>query len=415
MTPYPKHAITGVVAALIVLIVFTGGFFFGLKHASSNSVDIPGVINETADQPSETDFSPFWKAWREMNDRYVPAGTSTDTVTTREKVWGYIQGLAGSLNDPYTKFLPPSDSKVFEQNIRGDFGGVGMEIGIRDGTLTVVSPLPGTPASRAGIQAKDKIIEINGKSTQDLSVDKAVKRIRGEIGTDVELTVVRDGVSEPLSITVERAEIQIPTVRTDTHRGGVYQIKLHNFTEKSPHLFREEVESFVESGRTKLILDLRQNPGGYLGAAVEMASYFLPEGKVIVREDAGENNERNNKVFRSYGYNVVRDNVKAVVLVDGGSASASEILAGALNEHGVATLIGQQTFGKGSVQKLIPITSDPKSTLKVTVARWLTPNGTFISRNGLTPDITVERTRDDVQAGRDPQLERAIEFLNQGE
>ncbi|MEX1087114.1 MAG: S41 family peptidase, partial [Candidatus Paceibacterota bacterium] len=399
-----------VIALGLLVFSFGTGVYVGLYQNSDDRAN--GLKNITQDKSDDVDFSAYWRAWKSIDEKYVPAGTSSEsTITAEEKLWGSIQGLTSSLGDPYTVFLPPKDNKSFEEDISGNFEGVGMEVGMRDGVLTVIAPLEGTPAKRAGIQSQDMIVEIDGRSTQDMAVDEAVQIIRGEKGTTVTFTIIREGEEEPLTIPVVRDAIDIPTINAYERNDGIYVIELYNFSEPSASLFRQSMKSFIESGSDKLIIDVRQNPGGFLTAAVDMASHFLPEGSVVVREDYGD--KREDQVWRSKGYNVVDDDVEIAILVDGGSASASEILAGALSEHGKATLVGTQTFGKGSVQELVQITSNPKTSLKVTIAQWVTPGGNSISEAGLTPQIEVERTPEQYQQGVDPQMDKAIELLNQ--
>lgn len=396
-------------SSLLVGLVLIGAVFYVGYYAGTQSAParITGVENASEGQPESVDFSAFWKAWSILEEKYVPASTSAETVDSQAKVWGAIEGLAASLGDPYTVFFPPVESKLFESDIRGNFEGVGMEIVAQDGAITVITPLKGSPADRAGLQPGDKIIRIDGKDTLDLSTEKAVQIIRGEKGTPVVFTVFREG-GEPFNVTVIRDVINIPTINTEQLAGGIFLIELYNFSATSPNLFRGALREFIESDSNKLVLDLRGNPGGFLEAAIDMASWFLPAGKVIVREDFGGG--KTERVYRSKGYDIFNDNLEFVILVDGGSASASEILAGALSEYDEAILVGDKTFGKGSVQELVSIT--PETSLKVTVARWLTPNGTSISEGGITPDSVIKRTREDIEAGRDPQLERAIEILS---
>ena len=412
-----KRFIKIVLGLLVVMVVFFLGDYTGQKSVSSSaqSINIPADINITSDQ-----FEPFWKVWRLLSEKYVGA-TTTDSD---KRVWGAIQGLASSQNDPYTVFFPPEESKMFKSDIAGNFEGVGMEIGIKDGMLTVVSPLKNSPADKAGVRTGDKIIKIDDKLTSDLPVDKAVKLIRGPKGTVVKITFIREGVSQQLEKTIVRDVIDIPTIQTETKNGnsnpqggtgdgaelrkdGIFIIKLFSFTAQSPDLFRNALRDFVESGSHKLIIDLRGNPGGYLDAAWDIASWFLPTGKLIVTEDFG--GKDTNKVYRSKGYDIFNENLKLVVLVDGGSASASEIFAGALREHGIAKLLGTKTFGKGSVQELISIT--PETSLKVTIARWLTPKGHNLSNDGLVPDIEVKVTQKDIDAKNDVQMNKAVEIL----
>jgi carboxyl-terminal processing protease len=399
-----SHVIGGLIIAIIFFFI---GFYKGTNQVAINSTS-NSIENKTSAQSTNVDFSPFWKAWDTLNEKYVPTGTSTTAIADQDKVWGAIQGLAASYGDPYTVFFPPVQAELFQSDVRGNFEGVGMEIVSEDGALTVVSPLKGSPAERAGILAGDKIVSIDDKSTANLSTDEAVKFIRGPKGSVVTFTVWRKGKNSPVIIKVTRDVIDIPTIASKDLGNGIYKIDLYNFSSVSPNLFRQELRKFVQSGDGKLILDLRGNPGGYLEAAIDMASWFLPSGKVVVKENFGPGKEET--VYRSKGYDVFSDELKFVVLVDGGSASASEILAGALSEQGRAILVGEKTFGKGSVQELVPITSD--TSLKVTIARWLTPNGLSISKQGITPQHVVPMTDADRAAGKDPQLAKAIEILN---
>jgi carboxyl-terminal processing protease len=386
---------------VIVLAFFIGVYVGGIR---------PGLVGPSPTTPAaagvtNADFAPFWKAWQILNQKFV--GKSATSTTDQDKVWGAIEGLAASYGDPYTVFFPPVESKMFQEEISGNFEGVGMEIGIKDNQLTVVSPLKGSPAERAGVRTGDRILTIDGLITTDMPVDKAVKLIRGKQGTVVKLVLLPKGATKTIEKSITREVIDIPTIETSTKPGGIFVIRLYSFTAQSPELFRNALREFVNSGNHKLVLDLRGNPGGYLDAAVDMASWFLSSGKTIVTEDFGKNSEPH--VYRSKGYDLFKGSVSTVVLVDGGSASAAEILAGALQEQSVAKLVGTKTFGKGSVQELVPLTRD--TSLKVTVARWLTPSGHNLSEGGLKPDYEVEITEKDREAERDPQLTKALELL----
>lgn len=398
---YLKRIAPLILPTIVLFAVFSIGIYLGFENRPWIE-RVYSLSNKGQPINIKTDFEPFWKTWMILNDKFVSSATST---TDQERVWGAIQGMTNSLGDPYTVFLPPEETTVFQEDISGGFEGVGMEIGIRDRALTVVSPLKDSPAYKAGILPGDKILKIDGMPSIDLPVEKAVKLIRGKGGTEVKLTIGRNG-KEPFLIGIVRGPIIIPAIDTE-FKDEVFIIKLFNFSAVTPNLFREALRGFIESGTDKLILDLRGNPGGYLEAAVDMASWFLPAGKVIVREDFG--GKADEIVYRSKGYNIFTDQLKFVILVNNGSASASEILAGALREHGKAIVVGSKTFGKGSVQELINITSD--SSLKVTIARWLTPKGNSISDGGLKPDIEIDLKPDDVKNGRDPQLAKAIEAL----
>lgn len=393
---------TKIILTLAGLVLVAGAFNLGLDIGESRALQaaaVPETLNGV-------DFSPFWKTWSVLNERFVQASTTAATSTDQEKVWGAIQGLTDSFGDPYTVFLPPEEKEMFEDDIRGNFGGLGMEIDVRDGVLTVVAPLADTPAARAGIRAGDKVIKVDGAATLGLTTDQAVKKIRGEVGTAVKLTLSREG-REPFELNLIREVITIPSIKTELLPNKVFVITLYNFSAPSANDFRQALREFLKAKTDKLVIDLRNNPGGYLESAVDIASWFLPQGKLVVTEDRRGHGE--GKVYRSRGYDIFNDKLKLAILVNGGSASASEILAGALKEQGRAVLVGEKTFGKGSVQELVPITSD--STLKITVARWLTPNGISLSAGGLNPDVVVKLTEADVKAGRDPQLDKAVELL----
>jgi carboxyl-terminal processing protease len=389
-------------------LAFGGGVAYA-NHQAQRSAALSGA-------PEGVDFSPVWKAWNIINGNFVPAAVASTTPlasTTAEqnqnKVWGMITGLADSLNDPYTFFLPPSENQQFADDMSGQFEGVGMEIDIKDGILTVVTPLKGTPAEAAGIKTDDQILKIDGIETKGLDVSQAVKRIRGPKGTQVALSVLRAGWTEPREIKVTRQVINVPIITTEKRSDGIFVISFYEFTANSPELFRNALREFVESGSAKLILDMRGNPGGYLDAAVDAASWFLPAGSVVVTEDYAGHAQ--NIVHRSSGYNIFNDNLKMVVLVDQGTASASEILSDALRYYGKAKLVGMQTYGKGVVQELFPITSN--TSLKVTVARWLGPDGEQIPITGITPDVVASTTEAAVKAGKDPQLDKAVEVVSQ--
>ncbi|MEK7596806.1 MAG: S41 family peptidase, partial [Patescibacteria group bacterium] len=376
--------------------------------------------NQTQGQPDGVDFGLFWRAWSKLSEKYV----DQSKLDNQKMIYGAIEGMTAALGDPYTVFFPPEESKIFQSEIAGNFEGVGMEVGVKDGKLVVVSPIKDSPAEKAGVRAGDFIMMIDGKESFSMPTDKAVKLIRGKAGTNVKLTLVREGAKNPVEITITRATIDLPTVKTTTktelsgtdgasdgaglRKDGIFVISLYSFSANSANLFRNALKEFINSGSHKLILDLRGNPGGYLEAAVDMASWFLPSGKVVVREEFGKNREE--RIYRSKGYNIFSDKLRTVILVDGGSASASEILAGALSENGVAKLVGEKTFGKGSVQELVNITSN--TSLKVTIAKWLTPNGHSISEQGIVPDYVVEVMPEDVKNKKDRQMEKAVELLS---
>lgn len=405
----------GLVAGL--LVAFGIGLFVGisqrLDNASAADFTIPGTTisltgNVTTIPPKDVDFQKFWQAWNLLQDNFVQTHASNTIPTYQERVYGAIGGLTDSYKDPYTVFFPPVEAKEFNDQIKGSFGGVGMELGERNGSLTVVAPLKDSPAEAAGVRTGDIVVAIDGKPSEKMAVDQAVQLIRGEVGTEVTLTFMRQGTPDPIVLKITRQTIRIPVINSYKRSDGIFVIELYSFTENSADLFRDALRQYFESGSTKLILDLRGNPGGYLESAVQMASYFLPVGDVVVTEDSG--GRAPNNVHRSLGYNVFANKkLSMVILVNQGSASASEILAGALSQHGVAKLIGTRTFGKGSVQQLMDLGGGAE--LKITIAKWLTPNGTSISDGGLQPDIKAERTDDDIKKGNDPQKDAAIAWL----
>lgn len=383
-------------------LLLTVGIGFGAGYAAGHST-FPFSKTQASEQ---VDMTAFWKVWNALEENYVSA-SSTENISDEDKMYGAIAGLVDSLGDPYTMFFTPEEKEEFDETLTGTFSGVGMEVDVRDDVLTVVAPLKGSPSEKAGIMSGDRIIEIDGKTTQKMSSDEAVTLIRGPKGSVVTLRVVRKDETTPREIKITRDTIVVPTIETE-QIGDVFVIRLYSFGANATNEFRQALRSFVSSNKKKLVLDLRGNPGGYLDAAVDISSWFLPAGKTVVSEDFGEGEDP--KVFRSKGYNVFGSDLKMAVLIDGGSASASEIVAGALREHGVATLVGQQSFGKGSVQELIDIT--PTTALKVTIARWLTPNGTSISEGGLTPDHVVEFDAELYREKKeDNQLQKAIELL----
>ena len=406
--PFSTNSVV-VGAILLAAVSFGGGVLYAEHFSPSHAA---AALQEGA--PAGVDFSSVWKAWALIDANFVPAAVATSSpiatstaAENQQKVYGMISGLAASLNDPYTFFLPPSENEQFASDMSGSFEGVGMQIDVKDRALIVVSPLKGTPADIAGIKAGDQILKIDGTSTTGLDVTAAVDKIRGPKGSTVTLTIMRAGWSSPREIKVVRDVINVPVVTTTARPDGVYVIALSQFTANSPDLFRNALRSFIESGDHYLVLDLRGNPGGYLEAAVDMASWFLPSGDIVVTEDyAGH---QANIVHRSYGYNVFNKNLKMVVLADGGTASASEILADALRQHGVAKLVGTNTFGKGVVQELFDVTSN--TTIKITVARWLGPDGTQIPHDGLVPDIMSTTTDEAIKAGKDTQLEKAVQVV----
>jgi carboxyl-terminal processing protease len=303
--------------------------------------------------------------------------------------------------------MPPAETQQFKEDIKGSFGGIGAEIGIRKDVLTIVSPLKGNPAEKAGLKAGDKIVKIDDTITTDLGLNEAVRLIRGPLGTPVVLTVFREGFDKPREFKIIRDEIRIPIIDTQARPDGIFVIKLHHFTENAGFEFRKTVREFYNSKSKKLIFDLRNNPGGFLNVSVDIASWFIPIGDVVARERFASGHE---ELYRSNGYELM-EHVPTVILINEGSASASEIVAGALRDHKRIPLIGSKSYGKGSVQEVEPLMRN--ASLKVTIAKWLTPDGGEIDGKGLEPDVNVEVTPEqrEKEPDRDFVLEKAVEVL----
>jgi len=401
----------GAVFAIVLVLGFVGGLVVGAEGNGSKVLSNIPLIGDGLDATPDPslDFSDFWKVYNVLQSRFVQTHASSTPATAQSEMYAAIQGLVTAYGDPYTVFFPPEQAKMFQDDISGNFSGVGMEIGVNDDdVLTVIAPLKGTPADKAGIEAGDLILGIDGTSTEGMSTDEAVKLIRGEKGTPVTFQLSRDGAAK--EIKVVRDTIEVPNIEYGYDaKTGVYTIALYEFTANSAEQFDTAFRAFQKSGSTKLIIDLRGNPGGYLDAAVSMASHFLPKDATVVTEDY--EGHQQNIVHKSTGSGGLPAGTKVVVLINQGSASASEIFSGALQDNHAATLIGTRSFGKGSVQELVSV---GKASLKVTVARWLTPSGRSISDGGLTPDIQVDMTQKDAAAGEDPQKARAVEFLTTG-
>lgn len=404
LNKYKKYIRIGIVI-IIIAGIFLVGFFIGNGGTQGPAVHDRIFFNKELGKPELIDFSLFWQALRKLEEKYV----GNNEIDYQELLYGAISGMTDSLGDDYTVFLKPERTKSFMESVTGNesFEGVGMEIAIKGKILTVVAPLEGTPAHNAGIKSGDKILQIDDTSTNGMLIEEAVNLIRGEKGTEVILTVMRESFDAPQEIGILRDVIEVPITRWEIKENNIAYIKIYHFTSNLPSKFEEIVSEILQSNAEKIILDLRNNPGGYLESAADIASWFVPKGEVVLKEEFrnGDVNE-----YKSSGHRHIQ-NFSVVVLINKGSASASEIVAGALRDVRGIKLIGEQTFGKGSVQTLENFRDG--SSLKITVAKWLTPSGISIADEGLAPDIEIEITEEDMDADRDPQLEKAIEILNQ--
>ncbi len=398
-----KKIVAYVLSVIGAFAAITFAFYFGYQKGTEHpkKVVIENVANP--DRPGEliTDFGVFWEAWDLVKKGHLKGGEVSD----HDLLYGSISGLVNSFDDPHSVFLPPEDSKKFEEDVTGNFGGIGAEIGIRDEQLVIIAPLKDNPAEKVGLKAGDRILAINEEVTQGIDVNEAVKKIRGEIGTEVTLTIFREGWDQTKDFTITRANIQIPTLEWELITEGDKEfahIKLFSFNQNAPLLFYRAALGVLLGRADGIILDLRNNPGGFLEVSVNLAGWFLDDGELVVSEKFRSGEEI---AFRSRGNGALKK-VPVVILVNRGSASASEILAGALRANLGTKLVGEKTFGKGTVQELFPLSDN--STIKLTIANWVLPDGHVIEEQGLTPDFEVKITEEDQE---DTQLNKAKEVL----
>jgi carboxyl-terminal processing protease len=394
----------GLLVLACVTVSFTLGWLFGHQQGVRSVVpEGEGRVlgqGEIAPYLSEdVEFGLFWDTWNLLKEKFY-----RQPVSDKELFYGAMEGLLSSTGDPYTSFFNPEEAEEFNMDLAGQFEGIGAEIGIKDNQLQIVAPLPGSPAEQAGILPGDNIYLIDGEDTTGIAVEEAVSKIRGEKGTTVVLTIGRNGFGELMDIPIERDTITIDSVKFTMRDDRIAVIDLYFFNEDTTVLFVAAVNELLASGARGIILDLRSNPGGLLTSAIDVASAWTGPEPVVIQRMQGKD-----ETLDGFGSTRLNE-IPTVVLVNGGSASGSEIVAGALQDYGLATLIGTQTFGKGSVQDYQDL--EDGSAVKITVAEWLTPNGRSINGEGILPDITVEVTPEDLLAERDPQFEKAIEVLS---
>lgn len=406
---------------LIIATSFSAGFAASDFIGSFNDKDnIKGLVNigSQSDQNKDglnfwnildkedkneieerADFGVFWEAWRMIEGKYT-----LEDLDYEKMVYGAVSGMVNSLGDPYTVFLSPQDKVMFEQDMKGSFSGIGAEIGFRDKFLIVIAPLKGSPAEKAGLLSGDKILKVDEAEIMGMNIDEAVSIIRGEKGTMVKLTIGRDGLDELKEIEIVRDIIKIETVEWEIKNGNIAYIRISQFKEETVDEFDSQIDDIIVNDPKGIIIDLRNNPGGYVSTLEDIAGRFLNNGDIIFVEDFGNKKE----VYKASGNNKFND-IPIVVLINEGSASASEILAGALKDNNGAKLVGKTTFGKGLVQEMQNLKDG--SALKITVAKWLTPSGLDINKDGIKPDYEVEMTLEDYENNIDPQLEKAINIL----
>jgi carboxyl-terminal processing protease len=408
-TSVSRQYTVGAVAALLMIGSFVGGVFLGELRVKPLGADAgrPVITNVNEPPPfpyEDVDFMQFWEVWKTIKERYVK-----QPVQDISLFYGALEGLVGSLEDPYSVYFDPEFAEKFAAELEGTFEGIGAEIGIKNDRVTVIAPLPGTPAERAGLKAGDKIFAIDDVDTTGMIIEDAVTRIRGPKGTEVKLLIGRDGFTEAQEILITRATITVEPVKWKTveSRGKKYAVlTISHFNEQTESKFNQAVRDLLIEDPAGLILDLRNNPGGFLDTAVKVAGEWSP-GQTIVIERFSDGKEQKYNADGPIGRLA---GMPTVVLVNGGSASASEIVAGALKDHGKATIVGEKTYGKGSVQDYLEYGDG--SALKLSVALWLTPSGLSIEKEGIAPDIEVKMTPEDYNADKDPQMDKALEILS---
>lgn len=400
-----KKYVTFYIVVILILASFLGGIALGgwQGRIETEKKFVGGTVGNTEQLPDhlskDVDFNLFWKVWDMVKNNYVH-----QPVPDTELFYGALSGIVSSLGDPYSVFFDPDMAKEFQQELEGAFDGIGAELGIKNKQLTIIAPLSGTPAEQAGLKAGDTIVAIDGKDTTDMALDYAVSLIRGTKGTEVTLTIWREGWEKTQDLKIKRDRIEVASVKWET-KGDIAYIEINHFNEDTAGKFNEAISELLPKNPKGLILDLRNDPGGFLDTAIDVAGEWIENDVIVIEQaDSGEKNEE-----RSKGVARLKD-IKTVVLVNEGSASASEIVAGALQDYGKATLVGKKTFGKGSVQNLESLPDG--SAVKITVAEWLTPKGRHIDKEGISPDMEIDLTAEDYNADRDPQLDKALEMLN---
>jgi carboxyl-terminal processing protease len=373
----------------------------------AEATPVPTAPEQTpADRPPQeraTPFDLYWEVWELIEQNFYG-----ELPSEEERVYGAIRGALRTLDDDYTAFIDPEVAAVTRSALNGSFEGIGAVVRLNDADqLEIVRPLEGQPAELAGLREGDVVLAVDGESIEGLGLYEAIALIRGPRGTAVELTIWRPGERDTFDVEIVRDRIPLPTIESEMLEADIGYIWLYEFNAQATTLLQEAIEELRSQGATGLILDLRDNPGGLLSQAVSVADEFLPAGVVLY-----ERGRELDEVFESTDEGLGED-IPLVVLINGGSASASEIVAGAIQDRGRAPLIGETSLGKGSVQQ--PRTLSNGSELRITIARWFTPDGRAIHGNGLEPDIVVPLTEEDYENDRDPQLERALEYLTAGE
>ncbi len=400
----PKRNTRRFLAIILVLMALVASFRVGYASGNKGYIFEPKsfkIINQS-DAPVAVDYSLLWDALDLVGQKYI----NKDSINQEQVLYGAIRGAVAAAGDQYTEFFDPKDLAEFNTQLGGSFDGIGAEISKKDNNIVII-PLDDSPAAKAGLRPQDVLVKINGESAVDMTVDVAASKIRGPRGTSVTLTIYRQGESSAFDVTIKRDKIDIKSVKLSYKNIGdkkIAIIELSRFGSDTSDAFAKAVNDLLVAGAKGVVIDQRNNPGGYLETSVDLASYWLPKGQLVVTE-ARSNSD--NQAYNSSGYGRL-SGIKTVIIMNSGSASAAEILAGALHDNKAATLVGDKSFGKGSVQQLFNL-PDNKGAVKITVAKWITPAGKNLDKDGLVPDIEVKLTDEDIAAKRDPQLDRAVE------
>jgi len=394
--------------AFVSATVFAGGFVIGHIDAERGralpQLTVPPISPEPNDgTPSDlkVTFKPFWEAWTLVHQDYVD-----QPVDDVQLMHGAISGMLKALGDPHSSYMDPEEYQIALSDESGELEGIGAEVEGSGDFLRIISPMPGSPAEKSGILPGDLIIKVDDTDIVGMSESHIISLVRGPAGTTVHLTIQREGQTEPLEFDIVRARIEVPSVESKLLPENIAYVKVNDFGDKTTNELKSTLTALMaDPPPAGLVLDLRGNPGGYLDTAIEVVSQFIPDG-VVMRERSGDGSE---KTYEAHSGGLATD-IPLVVLIDKGSASASEIVAGAIQDRGRGQIVGETSYGKGSVQTWHALAGD-NGAVRVTIARWLTPNGRSIHKLGITPDVVVERTDDDRAAQRDPQLEEAIKLL----
>lgn len=421
-----QFTVGGVLAVLLLCFVFSAGVlvgwavprpnFLGARESAmpssanpqpqSAASAVPGLAATTPQSPTRpqaTDldslFAPFWETWDIVHDQFVD-----QPVDDLQLMRGAISGMLEALGDKHTSYMDPEQFEQQSRSLQGEYEGIGAWVDTTLDFVTIINPMPDSPAEKAGLKTGDEVIKVDGEDMTGIDGSLVLQRILGPAGTNVTLTIQRENV-EPFDVTIQRAKIEVPSVESEEVATGIHHINLYTYGDQTAAELQETLREVMRQNPKGIILDLRDNGGGYLNTAIEVVSEFIPDG-VVMYEEYGDGTRRTFEAIRGG----LATEVPLVVLVNAGTASASEITAGAIQDFGRGQLVGVKTYGKGSVQNWIDL-DNKAGAVRVTIARWLTPKERQINEIGLEPDVVVERTDEDIAADRDPQLDKAIQIL----